>query len=112
MRDALSLTDQAIAYSAENLGADAVRGMLGTIDQRYLARLLQALAAASSAEVLAVADVLATRGLSYSGAPADLAVFLSRIDIEQRLSGTVPADDPLAAEITENGRPRCRERGG
>src|SRR3546814_17092601 len=35
MRDALSLTDQAIAYSAENLGADAVRGMLGTIDQRY-----------------------------------------------------------------------------
>jgi len=99
MRDALSLTDQAIAYSAENLSAEAVRGMLGTIDQRYLARLLQALSAGRGADVLAVADELASRGLSYSGALADLAVLLSRIAIEQRLSGTVPADDPLAGEI-------------
>ena len=101
MRDALSLTDQAIAYSAENLTADAVRGMLGTIDQRYLARLLRAMSAGCGADVLAVADELAARGLSYSGALADLAVLLSRIAIEQRLPGTVPADDPLAAEIVE-----------
>ena len=44
MRDALSLTDQAIAYSAGNLTEEAVRGMLGTIDQRHLVRLLDALA--------------------------------------------------------------------
>jgi DNA polymerase-3 subunit gamma/tau len=43
MRDALSLTDQAIAYSASNLTEEAVRGMLGTIDQRHLVRLLEAL---------------------------------------------------------------------
>src|SRR5690606_6818598 len=36
MRDALSLTDQAIAYSAGNLNAEAVQGMLGTIDQGHL----------------------------------------------------------------------------
>src|SRR5690625_498737 len=36
MRDALSLTDQAIAYSAGNLTLEAMQGMLGTIDQRYL----------------------------------------------------------------------------
>src|SRR3546814_13174802 len=62
MRDALSLTDQAIAYSAENLVEAAVRGMLGTIAQRYLARLLPDLAAASRAEVLAVSAEVAPRG--------------------------------------------------
>ncbi|KAG1280297.1 hypothetical protein G6F64_014531 [Rhizopus arrhizus] len=78
MRDALSLTDQAIAYSAGNMTEDAVRGMLGTIAQRHLVRLLDALSAGDAKGVLAVADELATRGLSYAGALADLAVLLSR----------------------------------
>ncbi|WJJ94118.1 DNA polymerase III subunit gamma/tau [Neopusillimonas aromaticivorans] len=99
MRDALSLTDQAIAYSAGQLSAEAVRGMLGTIDQRYLVRLLEGLAAGSGHAVLEVADELATRGLSYSGALADLCVLLSRIAIEQRVSGVTPADDPVSADI-------------
>lgn len=99
MRDALSLTDQAIAYSAGNLTEDAVRGMLGTIDQRHLVRLLDALSAGDAKSVLAVADELATRGLSYAGALADLAVLLSRVAIEQRVTGAMPAEDPLAADI-------------
>ncbi|KAG1473163.1 hypothetical protein G6F54_014391 [Rhizopus delemar] len=45
---------------------DAVRGMLGTIDQRHLVRLLDALSAGAAQGVLAVADELATRGLSYA----------------------------------------------
>jgi DNA polymerase-3 subunit gamma/tau len=100
MRDALSLTDQAIAYSAGNLTEDAVRGMLGTIDQRHLVRLLDALAAGDARAVLAVADELATRGLSYAGALADLAALLSRVAIEQRVAGVTPAEDPVAADIT------------
>ena len=80
MRDALSLTDQAIAYSAGNLTEEAVRGMLGTIDQRHLVRLLDALATGDAKGVLAVADELAIRGLSYAGALADLAVLLARGD--------------------------------
>lgn len=103
MRDALSLTDQAIAYSAGELTTDSIQGMLGTIDQRYLLRLLQALSEGSASEVLLVADELATRGLSYSGALADLAVLLSRIAIEQRIPGAVPADDPLAEDIAHLG---------
>ena len=99
MRDALSLTDQAIAYSAGNLSEDAVRGMLGTIDQRHLVRLLDALAAGQGAGVLAVADELAARGLSYAGALADLAVLLSRVAVEQRVPGVTPAEDPLAGDI-------------
>ncbi|WP_447921293.1 DNA polymerase III subunit gamma/tau [Achromobacter aegrifaciens] len=99
MRDALSLTDQAIAYSAGNMTEDAVRGMLGTIDQRHLVRLLDALSAGDAKSVLAVADELAIRGLSYAGALADLAVLLSRVAIEQRVRGVTPAEDPLAGDI-------------
>ena len=99
MRDALSLTDQAIAYSAGNLTLDAVQGMLGTIDQRYLVRLLRALAAGVAGDVLAVADELAGRGLSYAGALADLAVLLSHIAIQQRVPGALPDGDPLAADV-------------
>ena len=99
MRDALSLTDQAIAYSAGNLTLEAVQGMLGTIDQRHLVRLLQALSVGQATGVLAVADELASRGLSYTGALADLAVMLSHIAIEQRVPGTLPEDDPLTADI-------------
>jgi DNA polymerase-3 subunit gamma/tau len=101
MRDALSLTDQAIAYSAGNLTGEAVQGMLGTIDQRHLVELLQALAAGSAAKVLDVANELAARGLSYTGALGDLAVLLSRIAIQQRIPGTIPDDDPLAEDIVQ-----------
>ena len=99
MRDALSLTDQAIAYSAGSLSAEAVQGMLGTIDQGHLCRLLQALSDNDAATILAVADDLAARGLSYAAALADLAVLLSHIAIEQRLPGATPPENPLQADI-------------
>lgn len=99
MRDALSLTDQAIAYSAGNLTQEAVRGMLGTIDQRHLVRLLDALSAGQASAVLEVADELATRGLSYRAALADLAILLSRVAIAQRLGQTLDETDPLAEDI-------------
>jgi len=103
MRDALSLTDQAIAYSAGNLTEDAVRGMLGTIDQRHLVRLLESLAGGDANGVLAVADELSTRGLSYAGALADLAVLLSKVAIAQRVPGALPAEDPLTQDIVRLG---------
>ena len=99
MRDALSLTDQAIAFSAGNLTDDAVRSMLGTIDQRHLVRLLDALADGDGASVLAVADELATRSLSYSGALGDLAVMLSQIAIAQRVATAAVAEHPLGDDL-------------
>jgi DNA polymerase-3 subunit gamma/tau len=100
MRDALSLTDQAIAYSAGNLTEEAVRGMLGTIDQRHLVRLLDALQTGHAATVLEIADELATRGLSYRAALADLAVMLSRIAIAQRVSQALDQTDPIANDLS------------
>jgi DNA polymerase-3 subunit gamma/tau len=99
MRDALSLTDQAIAYSAGNLTEEAVRGMLGTIDQRHLVRLIDALTLGDANAVLDVADELSTRGLSYAGALGELAVLLSRVAVEQRVTGVTPVEDPLAEDI-------------
>lgn len=99
MRDALSLTDQAIAYSADNLTLEAIQGMLGTIDQGHLINLLRALGAGNASQVVGVADDLAMRGLSYSAALADLAVLLSRVAIEQRIPASVSVDEPLHDDI-------------
>ncbi|MGB6219357.1 MAG: DNA polymerase III subunit gamma/tau [Castellaniella sp.] len=99
MRDALSLTDQAISFSAGDMTAAAVGEMLGTLDQRHLLDLLRALAAADAPGILAVADDLAARGLSFQAALGDLAVLLSRVAIAQRL-GHAQADDPLAEDVT------------
>ncbi len=99
MRDALSLTDQAIAYSAGNLTEESVRGMLGTIDQRHLIRLLDALQSGQAQAVLEIADELSTRGLSYRAALADLAVLLSRIAIIQRVAQAADESDPLMQDI-------------
>lgn len=104
MRDALSLTDQAIAYSGANITADAIRDMLGTIDQRYLVRFLQQLLNANAQGILDVADELTTRGFSFSSALEDLASLLSRIAIEQRLPGTVAPEDPSVEDIVQLSR--------
>jgi len=99
MRDALSLTDQAIAYSGGNVSEEAVRGMLGSIDQQYLVRLLDALAANDGSGMVAVADELAARSLSYAAALGDLASLLSQIAMAQRIPGLPVDGAPLAEDI-------------
>lgn len=101
MRDALSLTDQAIAYSAGSVSTEAVQGMLGTIDQTHLVKLLHALIDGKGAELVAIADDLSLRGLSFSGALSDLAILLSRIAIQQRVPGAMPPDEPNIDAIAE-----------
>ncbi|CDY75592.1 DNA polymerase III subunits gamma and tau [Caballeronia glathei] len=99
MRDALSLTDQAIAYSANQVTEEAVRGMLGALDQSYLIRLLDALAAGDGESVLSVADEMALRSLSFSTALQDLAGLLHRIAWAQFAPSSVLDEWPEAADI-------------
>jgi DNA polymerase-3 subunit gamma/tau len=99
MRDALSLTDQAIAYAAGEVTLDAVQGMLGALDQSYLIRLLDALAAQDGADLLAVADEMATRSLSYNGALQDLGTLLHRIALAQTVPAALPEDLPEYADV-------------
>jgi DNA polymerase-3 subunit gamma/tau len=99
MRDALSLTDQAIAYAAGKVTLDAVQGMLGALDQSYLIRILDALAAKDGAGLLAVADEMAARSLSYNGALQDLASLLHRIALAQSVPAALPEDVPERESI-------------
>ncbi|WP_020652649.1 DNA polymerase III subunit gamma/tau [Massilia niastensis] len=99
MRDALSLTDQAIAYAAGQVTLDAVQGMLGALDQSYLVRLLDALVAQDGADLMAVADEMASRSLSYNGALQDLGTLLHRIALAQTVPSAVPQDLPELADI-------------
>ena len=99
MRDALSLTDQAIAYAAGQVTLEAVQGMLGALDQSYLVRLLDALLAQDGADLMAVADEMASRSLSYNGALQDLGTLLHRIALAQSVPAAVPEDLPELADI-------------
>ena len=94
MRDALSLTDQAIAYAAGTVTLDAVQAMLGALDQSFLIRVLDALAARDGAGLLAVADDMATRSLSYNAALQDLGSLLHRIALAQSVPSAIADDVP------------------
>ncbi|QJD98664.1 DNA polymerase III subunit gamma/tau [Massilia forsythiae] len=99
MRDALSLTDQAIAYAAGAVTLEAVQGMLGALDQSYLVRLLDALARQDGADLMAVADEMASRSLSYNGALQDLGTLLHRIALAQTVPAALPDNLPELADI-------------
>src|ERR1700712_471606 len=99
MRDALSLTDQAIAYAAGAVTLDAVQGLLGALDQSFLVRLLDALAVDDGTALLAVADDMAARSLSYNGALQDLGTLLHRIALAQTVPTAVPEDLPEHADV-------------
>ncbi len=99
MRDALSLTDQAIAYTAGKVTDEAVRDMLGTLDRTYLIRLLECLAARDGAGLLKVADEMALRSLSYRSALQDLGLLLHRIALVQGVPDYLAEDLPDHADI-------------
>lgn len=99
MRDALSLTDQAIAYAAGRVTLEAVQGMLGALDQSYLVRVLDALAAKDGAGLLAVADEMAVRSLSYNAALQDLGTLLHHVALAQTVPAALPEDVPEREDI-------------
>lgn len=99
MRDGLSLLDQAIAFAAGPVTLDAVRSMLGAIDSDTLVRLLDALAARDAAAMMAIADEMGVRSLSYAQALRDLASLLHRIALAQQVPGAITEEDADAAEV-------------
>ncbi|CAM3840275.1 DNA polymerase III subunit gamma/tau [Polynucleobacter arcticus] len=99
MRDALSLTDQAIAYAAGKVSEEAVRGMLGTLDDAYLIKILDSLIAKDGATLLAIANEMGERSMSFSLALADLSSLIQKIAAAQIVPESVLEDWPEAAEI-------------
>jgi len=99
MRDALSLTDQAIAYAAGKVTEESVRGMLGTLDDAYLIRILDCLIAKDGASLLAVANEMGERSMSFSLALQDLSSLIQKIAAAQVVPESVLDDWPEAGEI-------------
>ncbi|MBE0620357.1 MAG: DNA polymerase III subunit gamma/tau [Burkholderiales bacterium] len=94
MRDALSLLDQAIAYAGGKVSEEAVRAMLGAIDQDYLFKLLDALAQQDIKAMLAVAGDMESRSLSFDSALQDLATLLHQIALAQSAPEALGQDLP------------------
>jgi len=102
MRDALSLTDQAIAFGGGALAEAAVRQMLGSVDRSYVFRLLEALAAGDGRTVVQTADTLRLHGLSAASTLEEMGTVLHRMAVWQSLGASAsPEDaaDPEAADI-------------
>jgi DNA polymerase III subunit gamma/tau len=99
MRDALSLVDQAIAYSAGNLAEAAVRAMLGTVDAGHLLDALEALGRQDAGAVLAIADAMEARSLSFENALGELGRILHRVALAQAAPEAVPQDTPERERI-------------
>ncbi|PJI98042.1 DNA polymerase-3 subunit gamma/tau [Acidovorax sp. 69] len=101
MRDALSLTDQAIAFGSGQLQEGAVRQMLGAVDRSYVFRLIDALAQGDGKTVVETSDTLRINGLSAASTLEEMSAVLQRMAVFQavpQMAGAVDADDPEAAE--------------
>ncbi len=101
MRDALSLLDQAIVHGGGKVEEASVRAMLGTVDQTYLYAILRALSGHDGPGLIAEADRMASRSLSFEAALQDLGSLLHRLALAQRVPETVADDDPDRDILTE-----------
>jgi len=99
MRDALSLTDQAIAFGSGQLQEATVRQMLGSVDRSYVFRLIDALARGDGKTVVETSEALRLNGLSAASTLEEMATVLQRMAVVQTVGGVGDDDsDPEAAE--------------
>jgi len=93
MRDALSLTDQAIAFGGGQLVEATVRQMLGAVDRSHVFSLIEALARGDGAAVLDTVDALRLNGLSASSTLEEMAALLQRMAVLQAVPSAPTTDD-------------------
>lgn len=102
MRDALSLTDQAIAFGNGTLAEAGVRQMLGTVDRGHVFALIEALAGGDGKTVVETAEALRRDGLSAASTLEEMTAVLQAMAVLQavpsRAEAAADAVDPDAAE--------------
>ena len=103
MRDALSLTDQAIAFGSGQLTEAPVRQMLGSVDRTYVFRLIEALALGDGKTVVETSEALRLNGLNAASTLEEMSTVLQAMAVLQTLGQAPAADedstDPEAADI-------------
>jgi DNA polymerase-3 subunit gamma/tau len=98
MRDALSLTDQAIAFGNGQLEEATVRQMLGSVDRSYVFRLIDALAQGDGKLVVETSETLRLNGLSAASTLEEMSSVLQRMAVLQAVPSLDDEGDPEAAE--------------
>ena len=102
MRDALSLTDQAIAFGNGQLQESGVRQMLGSVDRSHVLQLIRALAEGDGAIVVAQVNALRLQGVSAAATLEDMAMLLQRMAVMQMVTGMAQdGDDPDAQGLAD-----------
>ncbi|MBL8387522.1 MAG: DNA polymerase III subunit gamma/tau [Hydrogenophaga sp.] len=102
MRDALSLTDQAIAFGGGQLLEATVRQMLGAVDRSHVLRLIDGLARGDGAAVVDTVDALRTNGLNAASTLEEMTSLLQRMAVLQAVperAALESSDDPDQPEI-------------
>ncbi|PKL98556.1 MAG: DNA polymerase III subunit gamma/tau, partial [Gammaproteobacteria bacterium HGW-Gammaproteobacteria-9] len=97
MRDAMSLTDQAIAFGEGKVLAADVRAMLGTLDHGQVYGVLQALLEGDARALLEAVRHLAEQGPDWAGVLAEILNVLHRVAIAQALPEAVGDRDRVLA---------------
>ncbi|MGD9108560.1 MAG: DNA polymerase III subunit gamma/tau [Gammaproteobacteria bacterium] len=85
MRDALSLLDQAIAFSQSNITVIDINAMLGTVDQNYIQKILHALAEKNAKKLLDIVNQLTELATDFGNVLEELISFLHKIAIAQAI---------------------------
>ena len=99
MRDALSLTDQAIAYGSGQLQEASVRQMLGSADRSHVFRLIEALAQGDGKTVVDTSEALRLNGISAAATMEEMSLVLQRMAVLQAVPQMAEADaDPEAQD--------------
>jgi len=85
MRDALSLTDQAIAMGQGKVTTEAVSSMLGTLDDEQPLALVEALVNAEGEQVMSLLNQAASRGVEWEALLVEMLTLLHRVAMIQLL---------------------------
>lgn len=85
MRDALSLTDQAVAMGDGHVTTTTVSQMLGTLDDEQPLAIIEALVSADGARVMAQVEQAASRGVDWENLLVETLSLLHRIAMVQLL---------------------------
>ena len=102
MRDALSLTDQAIAFGNGEVKEAGVRQMLGSVDRSHVLHMIRALSVGDGATVVSLVDALRLQGVSAAATLEDMAMLLQRMAVMQMVPSTAQdGDDPDTQGLAE-----------
>ena len=85
MRDALSLTDQAIAFGSGQVCEDDVRSMLGSVDMSYIYQLLEAIAVGEPSGLLAIVAKMAEHAPDFDSSLVELVSMIHRVAVAQAI---------------------------